>query len=187
MQVCLLEPHPISDSQSPSVVTTAAPYLRFLIAKLATVSCRRGSLVIWALDQRSSANICIRIRRVKCDEAKPLCDRCTSTGRTCDGYTLPTVSPHQHTRTENLTVALSTNAPCSALEKRTFDFFRSRTTPCISGYFNDSVWDRFVLQVSQSEPTIRYVNSQKGSAGLSQCIGRGSSRSHDIAGHVNGR
>ncbi|KAH9905121.1 hypothetical protein F4778DRAFT_728808 [Xylariomycetidae sp. FL2044] len=27
-----------------------------------------------------------RIRRIKCDEAKPFCDRCTSTGRTCDGY-----------------------------------------------------------------------------------------------------
>ncbi|KAK4158109.1 transcriptional regulatory protein moc3 [Chaetomidium leptoderma] len=26
------------------------------------------------------------IRRVKCDEGKPACVRCTSTGRTCDGY-----------------------------------------------------------------------------------------------------
>ena len=28
----------------------------------------------------------LRIRRVKCDETKPACQRCTSTGRTCDGY-----------------------------------------------------------------------------------------------------
>ncbi|KAL2159414.1 hypothetical protein VTH06DRAFT_2419 [Thermothelomyces fergusii] len=27
-----------------------------------------------------------KIRRVKCDEGKPACLRCTSTGRTCDGY-----------------------------------------------------------------------------------------------------
>ncbi|KAK3903394.1 transcriptional regulatory protein moc3 [Staphylotrichum tortipilum] len=27
-----------------------------------------------------------KIRRVKCDEGKPACVRCTSTGRTCDGY-----------------------------------------------------------------------------------------------------
>ncbi|KAI0135307.1 hypothetical protein F4814DRAFT_444127 [Daldinia grandis] len=27
-----------------------------------------------------------RIRRVKCDETKPACTRCTSTGRKCDGY-----------------------------------------------------------------------------------------------------
>ncbi|KAH7410786.1 hypothetical protein BKA64DRAFT_362953 [Cadophora sp. MPI-SDFR-AT-0126] len=30
-----------------------------------------------------------RIRRVKCDEAKPFCNRCRSTGRTCDGYESP--------------------------------------------------------------------------------------------------
>ncbi|KXX78906.1 Transcriptional regulatory protein moc3 [Madurella mycetomatis] len=29
---------------------------------------------------------CITIRRVKCGEEKPACLRCTSTGRTCDGY-----------------------------------------------------------------------------------------------------
>ncbi|KAG9258452.1 uncharacterized protein F5Z01DRAFT_643240 [Emericellopsis atlantica] len=27
-----------------------------------------------------------KIRRVRCDEEKPACKRCTSTGRTCDGY-----------------------------------------------------------------------------------------------------
>ncbi|PVH87701.1 hypothetical protein DL98DRAFT_252665 [Cadophora sp. DSE1049] len=30
-----------------------------------------------------------RIRRVKCDEIKPFCNRCRSTGRTCDGYESP--------------------------------------------------------------------------------------------------
>lgn len=30
-----------------------------------------------------------RIRRVKCDETKPFCNKCTSTGRTCEGYTTP--------------------------------------------------------------------------------------------------
>lgn len=27
-----------------------------------------------------------RIRKVKCDEGQPACERCTSTGRVCDGY-----------------------------------------------------------------------------------------------------
>jgi hypothetical protein len=26
------------------------------------------------------------IRRIKCDERKPQCERCASTGRNCDGY-----------------------------------------------------------------------------------------------------
>ncbi|EPE24511.1 Zn2/Cys6 DNA-binding protein [Glarea lozoyensis ATCC 20868] len=30
-----------------------------------------------------------RIRRVKCDEAKPFCQKCVNTGRTCDGYESP--------------------------------------------------------------------------------------------------
>ncbi|KAH8646135.1 hypothetical protein BX600DRAFT_503788 [Xylariales sp. PMI_506] len=30
-----------------------------------------------------------RIRKVKCDENKPSCQRCVSTGRTCDGYESP--------------------------------------------------------------------------------------------------
>ncbi|OAL56686.1 hypothetical protein IQ07DRAFT_14820 [Pyrenochaeta sp. DS3sAY3a] len=32
-------------------------------------------------------NALLRIRRIKCDEAKPNCEKCTSTGRKCDGYT----------------------------------------------------------------------------------------------------
>jgi hypothetical protein len=32
------------------------------------------------------AYIVHRIRRIKCDEGKPSCFRCTSTGRKCDGY-----------------------------------------------------------------------------------------------------
>ncbi|KAH8680938.1 hypothetical protein BX600DRAFT_7855 [Xylariales sp. PMI_506] len=35
--------------------------------------------------------ITCKIRRVKCDERKPACLRCTSTGRTCDGYEDPSV------------------------------------------------------------------------------------------------
>ena len=28
----------------------------------------------------------VRIRKIKCDEAKPFCQKCVKTGRTCDGY-----------------------------------------------------------------------------------------------------
>jgi hypothetical protein len=36
-------------------------------------------------------SISSRIRKVKCDENKPFCKRCVSTGRTCDGYKSPFV------------------------------------------------------------------------------------------------
>lgn len=50
---------------------------------------------------------------------------------------------------------MNIDSPCDALEKRTFEFFRSQTAPSVSGYFQDAVWNRIVLQVSQSEPTVR--------------------------------
>lgn len=33
------------------------------------------------------------IRRVKCDEAKPMCNRCMTSGRMCDGYKNPPQKP----------------------------------------------------------------------------------------------
>ncbi|KAH9845484.1 Transcriptional regulatory protein moc3 [Teratosphaeria destructans] len=96
-----------------------------------------------------------KIRRIKCDEAKPHCNRCTSTGRRCDGYTSST--PIKPDLVESIPPALSPDAPFGELERRTFDFFRLRTAPCVSGYFNDPVWDRYVLQASHSEPAIRFA------------------------------
>lgn len=32
---------------------------------------------------------CTRIRKVKCDEKRPFCQKCVNTGRTCDGYESP--------------------------------------------------------------------------------------------------
>lgn len=49
------------------------------------------------------------------------------------------------------------DVPCDDLEKRTFDYFRSNTAPGISGYFRDAVWNRTILQVSHSEPAVRYA------------------------------
>jgi hypothetical protein len=53
----------------------------------------------------------IRIRRVKCDEAKPNCVRCTSTGRKCDGYQAPVQkrsknSSSSHRRAKSSEVAI---------------------------------------------------------------------------------
>lgn len=99
----------------------------------------------------------IRIRRIKCDEAKPSCKRCTSTGRKCDGYVAPKSPASSASSPENVQSALIVDVPCDGLEKRTFDYFRSKTAPGISGYFRDAVWNRTILQVSHSEPAVRYA------------------------------
>jgi hypothetical protein len=94
---------------------------------------------------------------VKCDEEKPFCKRCTTTGRKCDGYTNPVEQNQQQRGTEPLSMALVTGVSTDALERRTFDFFRAKTAPTVSGYFQDSVWDRIVLQLSHSEPAVRHA------------------------------
>lgn len=104
-----------------------------------------------------------RIRRVKCDEKKPICHRCSSAGRKCDGYAVQQAAADNDNR-----FALQRRT-CNAIdfdnllldlhgtreELRSLDFFRSRTAPILSGYFDSNFWNRLLLQVCHSEPTIR--------------------------------
>ncbi|GKZ28226.1 hypothetical protein AbraIFM66950_000038 [Aspergillus brasiliensis] len=95
------------------------------------------------------------IRRVKCDEARPSCLRCTSTGRKCDGYTT------------NLNSALTSTVlarPSHALtgfryatgerDIRSFQFFYEKTVFSLAGYCGSELWSRSVLQVSQQEKPV---------------------------------
>jgi hypothetical protein len=90
-----------------------------------------------------------RIRKVKCDEVKPSCKRCTDTGRKCDGYTPPPTSGVP--KKTSLVVRSSKQAPrqpdvhADVVLSSTFgtpeeylslDFFLQRTAPAISGAFD---------------------------------------------------
>lgn len=101
---------------------------------------------------------------MKCDEAKPACNRCTSTGRKCDGYALTETSSalvrHNGSRQpDGLGFDLSIDISSDALERRTLAYFKERTGPCLAGYFPDDVIDRLLLQACHREPTIRYAVS----------------------------
>lgn len=104
----------------------------------------------------------IRIRKVKCDEMKPYCLRCTKTGRKCDGYLDPKiltkrrgprdVAPHDRNLDPLFDFELA--AP---QEQRAFWFFQHCTAPCISGDFDTEFWRVIVLQISQTEPAVRHA------------------------------
>jgi hypothetical protein len=111
-----------------------------------------------------------RIRRVKCDETKPDCNRCTSTGRKCEGYPVPTPSrgnsrslatQHQAHGGETLCslslYRLSSEIPGDEAEQRSFHYLRERAIYDISGYFELEFWDRLVLQISHTEPSVRHA------------------------------
>lgn len=58
------------------------------------------------------------------------------------------------------------------MERRSFDFFRSRTSPGISGYFESSLWTRLILQASHSEPAVRYAVTALGALHEKISLGR---------------
>ncbi|KAH7112864.1 hypothetical protein B0J11DRAFT_446471 [Dendryphion nanum] len=108
--------------------------------------------------------ITCRIRRVKCDEGKPHCQRCTSTGRSCDGYAI--AAPHIQTQEtictrQNLlfaTASASTGLNLNSLDEReAFHFYQHHGAFELSGFFDGAFWQVEVLQASHSLPAVRYA------------------------------
>ncbi|SCV33277.1 uncharacterized protein FFFS_03705 [Fusarium fujikuroi] len=82
------------------------------------------------------------VRRVKCDEARPACTRCTSTGRKCDGYQTDTPSPPAASSPTSVVSTYSTQP-----EARSFQFFIEKTLVNFQTFFEDDLWNRRVLQL----------------------------------------
>jgi hypothetical protein len=94
-------------------------------------------------------NLAARIRRIKCDEARPNCHRCSSTGRRCDGYQTPATKwisvlsgpaasvgsahPYQYLADDSSRLA--------------FDHFRSRVVVELSRNSDPTFWSVSVLQI----------------------------------------
>lgn len=99
--------------------------------------------------------ITCKIRRVKCDEGKPACNRCINTGRNCDGYAS---QPRKQEKASPIhpdrQLAI---LPGSAKERHSIDFFFHHTAKNISGYFDPSFWDHHIMRLGHSEPAIRHA------------------------------
>jgi len=104
----------------------------------------------------SAAHARYRIRKVKCDETKPYCLRCTKTGRKCDGYLDPkTIASRRRTKDDvPLSVMLEWASPD---EKRSFHFFQHVTAPSLSGDLDGVFWRVLVLQICQREAAVRHA------------------------------
>ncbi|KAF2633224.1 hypothetical protein BU25DRAFT_444037 [Macroventuria anomochaeta] len=130
---------------------------------------------------RTGCKTC-KIRRIKCDETKPHCKRCTTTGRACDGYD-PGFVP---TRTSPPTRTPSTSPPLLtlgqdivdfALEIRSFDapsflvpllrlesdderinlqFYIKHAGPALARSSNSAFWQRQVLQAAHQYASIQH-------------------------------
>ena len=88
---------------------------------------------------------------MKCDEAKPECHRCTSTGRTCDGYESESAGCHELIQSVDIVSSVFK----SSQERRAFQFFQERTSQQISALSESELWTRTILQALFTDPSIR--------------------------------
>ncbi|KAK6376521.1 hypothetical protein LTS17_007116 [Exophiala oligosperma] len=94
------------------------------------------------------------VRRVKCDENKPACDKCTSTGRKCDGYSS---EDDPKATGQVLSARPSHFVNVSAHEFRAFQFFHEQTRFQLSGFHDCELWDMLVLQAAQEDIAVRHA------------------------------
>jgi len=102
-----------------------------------------------------------RIRRIKCDEGRPSCNKCLISGRICDA---PIDEDEESLQNHNWHFAFGSNFEKSAREQRCFHYFRDRTTSALSGYnIHSRFWHNIVLQISHSSPAIFHAALALGS------------------------
>ncbi|PVH75222.1 hypothetical protein DL98DRAFT_602241 [Cadophora sp. DSE1049] len=112
-----------------------------------------------------SRNACIvcKIRRVKCDEFKPACNRCTSTGRKCEGYAPPVVAQTKPVKRVQIKLLPgpsiipnpSAEPPGDCVQRRSFHYFRARHMADTPGNFEPAFWETLVLRFSHNFPTVK--------------------------------
>ena len=109
-----------------------------------------------------------KIRRLKCDETKPSCLKCTSTGRRCDGYPTQLIIVNGSVRSPNnlncsaASNSLAITSPTFAFqgthqERRAFELFRTRIAFQISGNLDGWFWNTLLLQATHHEAAVRHA------------------------------
>ena len=105
------------------------------------------------------------LAKIKCDEGKPACLKCITTGRTCDGY-VP--APPRKSK-KNAVIAGPTKTPeperglslcqitASSSEMRALEYFCVKTAPGMGMHFDADFWKRFVIPASMAEPALRHA------------------------------
>ncbi|KAI4649284.1 hypothetical protein J4E93_003600 [Alternaria ventricosa] len=99
-------------------------------------------------------------RRVKCDENKPVCSRCRSTGRTCDGYGLWGGGGNTYVERYGRVSTSIQKPPTKVLdveELRYLQLYKIRIVHTTSGWFASKFWNSIVLPAASSEPAVLHA------------------------------
>ncbi|KAE9367698.1 hypothetical protein N431DRAFT_348684 [Stipitochalara longipes BDJ] len=125
---------------------------------------------------RTGCKTC-KIRRVKCDEAKPSCNRCIKFGVICDGYGTKKPNSHQPAVPTRTLIPRATFPLTASPSQNLFDLdnpeewtyfqrFCNYTVGRLSGLRESELWSRIVLQATQAEPSIRHAATAIGALDL---------------------
>jgi hypothetical protein len=107
-----------------------------------------------------------RVRRVKCDETKPTCQRCAKLDVVCDGYPetrpIPTakriVLKALHPTPPYLVTHIRTGPRFAEEEEgRYFRYYCEETAAQICGPLKSSLWERLIPQAGEIEPYIGHA------------------------------
>ncbi|KAH6685890.1 hypothetical protein F5X68DRAFT_170675 [Plectosphaerella plurivora] len=137
-----------------------------------------------------SGCITCKIRRVKCDETKPACQKCLSSKRTCDGYLsnenamsrrklaetvrhLSVIGPVSRALTQSPSSSNPLSRPVSPNDTTFFDLFRRATVPGTCTIFPSSIWAENVMQLAHGEPAIWHATVALGTLHQRESLGLG--------------
>ena len=140
----------------------------------------------------------IRKRHVKCDEGRPECTRCLKAGMRCVGYTshisvqpkFGIFAPRSLLPRADAMSGLSLARPSylllneSEVERRYIQHFQDQTTSGFSMNFDNSLWNRLILQISRHEPFVRHAVVAIGAISKSIQIDPSLNRPYDPIGRT---
>ncbi|ATY59316.1 Zn(II)2Cys6 transcription factor [Cordyceps militaris] len=100
-----------------------------------------------------------RTRRIKCDEARPACQRCISAWRPCEGYHLPAVPATARTLAPADSRLQPTLVVPTAAERALGRYFITEIGAVAGDEFNTTFWSRDVPQVARAVPAVWHASN----------------------------
>ncbi|EHK42430.1 hypothetical protein TRIATDRAFT_34766 [Trichoderma atroviride IMI 206040] len=101
-----------------------------------------------------------KIRKLKCDEERPSCRRCVSTGRVCDGYGIWGGGGGKISRSRQQPLNLNSRPAHVPLisgttqELEYLEWFKYRTCKKVAGASTLALWDVLLHPISLAEPAV---------------------------------
>lgn len=95
-----------------------------------------------------------RLRRVKCDDGRPSCQRCLNSGRECHGYQPAPIGSFSWQQ------LLHRRQPClsiDAAESRSLSYYHQVVAPSLAWSLDDTFWVIHVPQILNQEPAARHA------------------------------